>query len=337
MNNINDNNIDVEERLKQLQEEIDSEKLAIRDTDNANSFNKESFGLVLAGGGAKGAYQIGALIALGELGMLSGIKAISGTSIGGINLAMFAGSTLEKAENAWRNFNGNDFLLFDDNGFDITKYGDGIFTRESLLKILRDNVDYSAVSSKEYPLYVTVCYRNELMEDKVRYVKINGLSSDEIENYLMATSAIPVVYDSINIDGVLYFDGGLLDNTPVAPLYGEGIKNFIVISNDNNYLTAKGDFPGTNIIDIVPSASLDMDTVLGTVDLDSSHAIYRLRLGYYDAKAIVSAAIEGRTIPDLSGNSTLAKGEMKLEQMNNQAGTSIGNLSNMLGKYGIKI
>ena len=46
-------------------------------------------GICLSGGGARGAYQIGALIALRDLGIFSDAIAFSGSSIGSIN-AIFA-------------------------------------------------------------------------------------------------------------------------------------------------------------------------------------------------------------------------------------------------------
>lgn len=295
------------------------------------------FGLVLAGGGAKGAYQIGALKALAELGLFGNIRAISGTSIGGINLSLVLGSTIEKGYEAWKGFAGTDFLEFDKTGFDITKYGDGIFTRESLRKIINENVDYDKITNSEIPAYVTVCYKDENMQDKARYVKLNGLDQDTIEKYLMATSAIPVVYDAVDIDGLLMFDGGVLDNTPITPLYSDGNKNIIVISNDYQYKTDKSLFPGANIIDIVPSGSLDMDMGIGTVDLDNTHSIYRLSLGYYDAKYSLQAYLEDRSIPDLSGNKIMARAEMKGQTVDAKARDTIDKLEGMLGKYGIKL
>ena len=47
-------------------------------------------GLVLAGGGARGAYEIGVWKAICELGLDKRIVAISGTSVGGLNGALFA-------------------------------------------------------------------------------------------------------------------------------------------------------------------------------------------------------------------------------------------------------
>ena len=61
----------------------------------------KKIGLVLAGGGGKGAYQIGCWKALEELGIE--IKEVSGTSVGGLNAALFTSGDLKKAENLWSN------------------------------------------------------------------------------------------------------------------------------------------------------------------------------------------------------------------------------------------
>lgn len=296
-----------------------------------------SIGIVFAGGGAKGAYQTGVLKALKELGLLNTICAASGTSIGGISVALLSGSTPEKAWDEWKSFEGMSFLDEDDNGFDLSKYGDGIFSRESLLKIIDSCVDYDNIINSDIPLYVAVCYKDVNNSEQVRYVKLNGLDKDYIRKYLMATSAIPVVYDHVDIDGVLYFDGGLLDNTPIKPLYELGIEDIVVVSNDNHYSTDKSQFSGCNITDITPSASLDMDMVTGTIDLNSTNAIFRLWLGYYDAKAILQARMEGRQVPDISRNYILAKNEMKVVALEKRTNSKMSELDSMLGRYGVKL
>ena len=60
-------------------------------------------GLVLAGGGARGAYQIGVWKALIELGIDKYINAVSGTSIGDLNAVMFMEGQYELAEQFWLN------------------------------------------------------------------------------------------------------------------------------------------------------------------------------------------------------------------------------------------
>lgn len=58
-------------------------------------------GVVLAGGGAKGAYQIGCLRALRQAG-LTRFSAIAGSSVGAIHAVMLAADKLDEAEDVWQ-------------------------------------------------------------------------------------------------------------------------------------------------------------------------------------------------------------------------------------------
>ena len=58
------------------------------------------YGLVLEGGGAKGAYQIGAWRALKEAGVR--IRGVAGTSVGALNGALICMDDLEQAEKLWK-------------------------------------------------------------------------------------------------------------------------------------------------------------------------------------------------------------------------------------------
>ena len=72
----------------------------------------KTYGLALEGGGAKGAYQIGAWKALREAGIH--FSAVSGTSVGALNGAMIVMDDLEKAENVWNNIHFSQVMDVDD-------------------------------------------------------------------------------------------------------------------------------------------------------------------------------------------------------------------------------
>ena len=57
----------------------------------------QRIGLVLEGGGGKGSYQIGVWKAIRELGLEKKIVAVSGTSVGALNAALFAKGDFETA------------------------------------------------------------------------------------------------------------------------------------------------------------------------------------------------------------------------------------------------
>ena len=68
----------------------------------ASSLYAENIGLVLSGGGAKGAYQVGVWKAMEEYGLTDNVKIASGTSVGALNAALFANVSTTKAEQLWR-------------------------------------------------------------------------------------------------------------------------------------------------------------------------------------------------------------------------------------------
>lgn len=71
-----------------------------------------SYALALEGGGAKGAYQIGAWKALREAGVK--IDAVAGTSVGALNGSLIVMGDLEKAENIWENIRYSQVMDVDD-------------------------------------------------------------------------------------------------------------------------------------------------------------------------------------------------------------------------------
>lgn len=61
----------------------------------------DKLGIVLDGGGGRGAYQIGVWKYLKESKLYNSISAISGTSVGGLNSCLFALDEYNLAETIW--------------------------------------------------------------------------------------------------------------------------------------------------------------------------------------------------------------------------------------------
>ena len=61
------------------------------------------FGLVLEGGGGRGAYQIGACKAIKEMGL--DISMVAGTSVGALNGAMVVQGDIDRAFDIWHDLN----------------------------------------------------------------------------------------------------------------------------------------------------------------------------------------------------------------------------------------
>ncbi|EYE89097.1 hypothetical protein Q428_04630 [Fervidicella metallireducens AeB] len=138
----------------------------------------------------------------------------------------------------------------------------------------------SSKSSTCKKCYVTCRYR-----DKSEYKYFEWSSFYDIElkkKVLLASAAIPVIFESIEIDGEWFVDGGANgDNIPVKPLEKEDLDCIIIIHLSNNPATInnyKGD-----VIEIFPSKHLG-GLIDGTLDFDSQSVNERIELGYYDTK-----------------------------------------------------
>ena len=230
----------------------------------------KEFGMVLSGGGAKGAYQVGALKALSEYDIK--INSVSGSSIGGINAFAYASLPLNEIINLWNNFKINDFFSPDDD------WSDGISDRKSLIQILEKVVDVKKISNC-IPIFNTICINKYLPEYKL----LNNKSKEEIIRILLATSALPIIYSKVDINNIYYQDGGIADNLPVNPLYLNDIKDLIVISLSDTLRVDQNKFKLNTLIEIYPSYDLG-DLFDGTLNFNQKYISFAMKLGYFDTK-----------------------------------------------------
>ena len=92
----------------------------------------EKLGLVLAGGGGKGAYEIGVWQALRDLGLEPLVAAVSGTSVGALNAALFAAGDLAQAQAVWRDLSPTHIIFSPDPEKAARQISD--FLKKSVLK-----------------------------------------------------------------------------------------------------------------------------------------------------------------------------------------------------------
>ena len=269
---------------------------------------KEEIGLVLAGGGGKGAYQIGVWKAARELGIDRKITAVSGASVGALNAALFANGNYTDAEKIWLDLTPEKILTpketvfqaFEDavhtalKGIEapetllpavLKKASEGIWSRHGLEEIISEYVDLNAISRSDMQVFAS-CTRVSVVETE--YFRLNGRPADEIEKILIASSAIPIVFPNQEIEGEVYIDGGVLGkegNVPVRPLYDAGYRKIIIIYLSEKDKIHKSIYYGAEIVEIVPQTGLG-SFVDGTLDFSSAGAKARLMQGYQEALAI---------------------------------------------------
>ena len=265
------------------------------------------YGLVLEGGGAKGAYQIGAWKALKEAGIY--IKGIAGTSVGALNGALIAMDDFEKAEKIWETIRYSRVMDVDDDLMeqlktsglkDIAVLGlselipaakkvlkDRGFDIGPLRSLIEEVVDEEKIRNSEKELYV-VTY--SLSDRKPMVVNVKEVPEGEIADMLMA-SAYLIGFRREKLAGKYYMDGGGVNNVPIDVLMEKGYKDILVFRiygygvDTERHLKVPDDI---HLYHVAPRQDLG-----GLLEFDRRRARKNMILGYFDAKRMLYG-LEGR-------------------------------------------
>lgn len=256
----------------------------------------KEYGIVLEGGGAKGAYQIGAWKALREAGVR--IKGIAGASVGSLNGALICMDDLEKAEDIWKNIEYSRVMDVSDetikalkkkdfkalnmqeilnSGFQFIK--DGGFDVTPLKNLIAEVVgDESRIRESDRELFA-VTY--SVSEHKELAVDVKSSEEGSVKDMLLA-SAYFLAFKNEKLGGKRYRDGGGFNNVPLGVLLDKGYEDIIVIriygwGFDSEKVTKIPD--GANVYHIAPRQDLG-----GILEFDKKQSRKNMTLGYYDAK-----------------------------------------------------
>lgn len=205
--------------------------------------------LVLQGGGALGAYQVGVYEALHEAGIVP--QWVIGTSIGAINAALIVGSKpderLGKLHEFWSRVTNDMFvpgglpswvatatrnmfaitggvpsffspnpLAFAGPHYNLGAESAGYYSVSPLRRTLEDLVDIDQLNNGEARITVGASC--------VRTAEMRYFDSREMPlsiDHIMASGALPPGFPPVRIDGELYWDGGILSNTPVEVVFDD--------------------------------------------------------------------------------------------------------------------
>lgn len=264
-------------------------------------------GLALSGGGAKGLAHVGVLRELEKANVK--IDYITGTSVGAIVGGMYSigytpneiekylksvdwGNLLNDYKNfkevpLERKFNNFDYMVtlrYDKKfKFSIPKaLGDSEITYLQLKKIFKDATNINDFDKLPIPLRVVA---TDLNTGKGMVFK-NG----DLARVVAASSAIPAIFDPVEIDNRLYVDGLISQNFPVQEAFDMG-ADVVIGSNVGNVLKDNEDYSIVGVINqlmAIPSAS-------------STEAQKRL------ATILISPNMDNYSATDASNNDILVK------------------------------
>ncbi len=180
---------------------------------------------VLAGGGSRGAVQVGMLEEL----IRRDIRAdrVFGASVGAINGASYAGHpTLEnigRMAAIWRDVKGTD--IFPRGAFDgpwaFFQKRPAVHANTGLRAIIEAGIDYENLEDATIPIEVVT---TSLTDGRERWIG-HGPAVEAI----LASSAIPSIFPPVSIDGDVLVDGGVVNNVPISRALSAGCDRIYVL------------------------------------------------------------------------------------------------------------
>jgi predicted acylesterase/phospholipase RssA len=178
-------------------------------------------GFVFSGGSTRCAFQVGVLDTLTELDLRPSLCV--GVSAGGWNAAAVAAGTAHRLHTYWRAFVRMPHvdvrnLLHEHSPFIYAELHRRTFGRYVGAERLR--------SAQALPLWIGVTHLRDL-----RCVLFDARQVDDPLALLLASNYMPPYYTHPpRLDGELYVDGGLTDNTPYEKAFAEGCDAVVLIT-----------------------------------------------------------------------------------------------------------
>ena len=245
----------------------------------------KTYAIALEGGGAKGAYEIGAWKALEEAGIK--YNAVSGTSVGALNGALMAMRDLPRAETAWNDMRLSKVIELDKEGEeDLHKamngeleLGDIQELIPQMFEIIRNRgLDVAPLRAWVREVVSTV----SLTDRKGLEIKINDLPEDEICDMLLASAYHPS-FRLEKLGGKLYTDGGFVDSLPLHALVVNGYKDIIAVRIPGMGWERRFRMPeDVNVTTIHTNSDLGF-----VLNFDAEQSRRDMAIGYLDAQRVI--------------------------------------------------
>lgn len=254
---------------------------------------EKEYAIVLDGGGARGAYQIGAWLALKEVGVR--IKAVAGTSVGALNGALICMDDAEKAKQIWSEITFSKVMDVDDSWMERLFHKENKLSEviKELWNVLADGgVDVTPLRNLIHSAIDENKIRNSgkefcLLTFSVSDMKELDLSLEEIpegllEDFLLA-SAYLVGFKNEKLHGKRYVDGGVINNMPINSLLDRGYKDVIEIR-----IFGPGRVPHAKLPEDGTFYSVRPRISLGNIiEFETRRSRQNLKVGYYDGMRMI--------------------------------------------------
>jgi len=257
--------------------------------------------LVLTGGGARAAYQVGVLAAIAERMKGIAFPILTGASAGAINAAYLAahpgsfGEAVQALQEQWARLTADVIYGSRTPTFvrllarwleglalgrrDGSPGGRGVFDTRGLRSFLAASIDFSGIEANiargrlqavgltatSYSTGRTVTYVQGSAEIPV-WLRSNRISvrASLTLDHLMASSAIPLIFPAVRLDGEYYGDGSVRQTFPLSPAIHLGARRILAIGTRPNL----PNHPPPSLEDQFPSVAQSLGLLLDSVFMD---------------------------------------------------------------------
>lgn len=226
-------------------------------------------GLVLSGGGARGAYEVGVLSYIAEQmpKLLERVRVVTGTSVGAVNGAFLAShgvtpAAVDDLVRIWRGLTIDDLVGLDRAGIrELLATGGkrligrpvksppvGLLRVDGIVKLVGEQADWRGLrkvvrsrrldavgfAATDIASGRTVFFVDHAEGLSPRWA--NGDDAPLIEPaalgpaHVLASAAIPILFPPVAVGGRWFMDGGVRYNTPLGPALGLGAQSLIIVS-----------------------------------------------------------------------------------------------------------
>jgi NTE family protein len=225
---------------------------------------------VLSGGASLGAVEVGMLAALREHGVHPDV--IVGTSVGALNGAWLAGhpdAPIADLAKIWAGIHRSDVFPTDPGRGLLAFAGRrrSFVDRGPLRSLIERHVTFARLEDAPIPMHVGAV--------EVLTGRDVLLSSGPAVDSVLASAALPAVFDPVEINGVPYMDGGVGNNTPISHACALGIDQVWVLCA--GHACALTEPPGSALAMALHALGLLLHRQLA-VDVDRYESLVELRV-----------------------------------------------------------
>lgn len=213
--------------------------------------------LVLSGGGARGAYELGVWRAFDEIGITFDI--VTGTSIGALNGVIYTLQNLEGAENLWHSIDPTKVISTNEKDPKkflmelIGKTALGGADPSPLEKMVREIVNEDEVRKSNIKFGVVVVNFPSM---KPELLTIDEIPQGKLIDYVMASASAYPLFRPKDIDDKKMIDGGFYDNMPLNLAVRMGAEEIVAIDLKCIGVTRKLENKNVKVHLIEPSKDL---------------------------------------------------------------------------------